>query len=328
MILILGGSGYVGSRFRRFFEKRGISFVSVSRLDADYGNPERLEEIVEQVQPEFLVNCAGYTGRPNVDGCEDHRWECLQANAVLPGVIDEVCRKRNLPWGHVTSGCIFSGRHESGRGFVETDLPNFSFRGNRCSFYSGSKALGEEAIGFGQRAGESGAEWGWLDSERECGVYVWRLRMPFSEIGNPRNYLSKLLNYSKWLSEENSLSQIDEFVSACWECRARRAPTGIYHVVNPGTITAREISQLMLAERERRSGTEGANWFPDRFEFFENEAELLEKAARTPRSNCELSPDRLLSRGIEMTEVHEAVERALASWVPSAGASSLAHADR
>jgi hypothetical protein len=32
------------------------------------------------------------------------------------------------------------------RGFTETDAPNFSFRSPPCSFYSGTKALGVEAI--------------------------------------------------------------------------------------------------------------------------------------------------------------------------------------
>jgi dTDP-4-dehydrorhamnose reductase len=59
------------------------------------------------------------------------------------------------------------------RGFTETDTPNFSFRDPPCSFYSGTKALGEEAMaGIGQS-------------------YIWRLRIPFDEFDNARNYLSK-----------------------------------------------------------------------------------------------------------------------------------------
>ena len=33
----------------------------------------------------------------------------LQGNAVLPGIIREVCEDLKIPWGHVSSGCIYSG---------------------------------------------------------------------------------------------------------------------------------------------------------------------------------------------------------------------------
>src|SRR5438067_1708626 len=64
-------------------------------------------------------------------------------------------------------------------GFTETDTPNFSFRDLPCSFYSGTKALAEEAI-----AGVGNS-------------YIWRLRIPFDEVDGPRNYLSKVQRYSK-----------------------------------------------------------------------------------------------------------------------------------
>ncbi len=37
-------------------------------------------------------------------------------------------------------------RGPDGGGFREDDAPNFSFRTNHCSFYSGTKALGEEVL--------------------------------------------------------------------------------------------------------------------------------------------------------------------------------------
>ena len=82
-------------------------------------------------------------------------------------------------------------------GFTETDTPNFSFRDGPCSFYSGTKALGEEAIaGIGQS-------------------YIWRLRIPFDEFDNARNYLSKVQRYSKVYDNVNSISHRADFVKAC-----------------------------------------------------------------------------------------------------------------
>jgi dTDP-4-dehydrorhamnose reductase len=92
---------------------------------------------------------------PNVDACESAKYESLHGNAVLPGIIREVCEDLKIPWGHVSSGCIYSGRRADGEGWTEDDEPNFSFRSPPCSFYSGTKALGEEVL-RGQKTALSG----------------------------------------------------------------------------------------------------------------------------------------------------------------------------
>ena len=65
--------------------------------------------------------------KPNVDACEVHKAECLAGNAVLPGTIAQACEAANVPWGHVSSGCIYTGSRPDGSGFTEEDAPNFSF---------------------------------------------------------------------------------------------------------------------------------------------------------------------------------------------------------
>lgn len=289
MILILGATGYVGQAFQRLLERRELDFTTLSRSKVDYTRREPLLEVLRERQPEFLINCAGYTGKPNVDACEDHKAECLAGNAVLPGTIAEACREAGVRWGHVSSGCIYSGRNGEGSGFTETDVPNFSFRTDNCSFYSGTKALGEEVL-----AGDDNS-------------YLWRLRIPFNEVDSPRNYLTKLMRYDRLLRAENSISQIDEFVRACFECWEKRVPTGTYNVTNPGHVTTEEVVDLIQASGVCRKD----------YQFFDDEAEFMQKAARTPRSNCVMDSSKLAAAGIRMTEVHEAIEEALHNWRPA-----------
>jgi dTDP-4-dehydrorhamnose reductase len=288
-IWILGASGYVGSAYQRLLESRGIAFRALPRTALDYYNLSALTTALNDAKPAFLVNCAGYTGKPNVDACELHKTECLLGNAILPGVLRQACEATGTPWGHISSGCIFTGRRPHGLGFRETDAPNFSFRTNNCSFYSGSKALGEEVL--------AGA--------RDC--FIWRLRIPFNEVDSPRNYLTKLMRYDRLLEAENSLSQLDEFVRATWECWERRVPFGIYNVTNPGVVTTHEVVDLI-----RRSGVCRKD-----FQFFSDEADFMQKAAKTPRSNCVLDSSKLLASGIVMSEVHDAIAKALKNWKPA-----------
>jgi hypothetical protein len=106
MILLLGGSGYVGQAFQNFFQQNNIAFKNISRAEHDYTRPEILRQIIEEIKPDFLVNCAGYTGKPNVDACELHKLETLEGNVIFPGHIMQICNELQLPWGHVSSGCI------------------------------------------------------------------------------------------------------------------------------------------------------------------------------------------------------------------------------
>ena len=286
MIYLLGGSGYVGHAYQALLTRKGIPFRNLRRAELDYTNVDVLRTALLRDKPQFVINAAGYTGKPNVDACELHRHECLFGNGVLPGILAEACTAAQVPWGHVSSGCIYTGSRADGRGFTETDTPNFTFRTDNCSFYSGTKALGEEVL-----AGKPD-------------VYIWRLRIPFDNIDNPRNYLTKLLRYNRLLEATNSISQLEEFCAATFACWEKRVPFGIYNVTNPGQVTTREVVDLI-----KQSGVSNKD-----FSFFSDEGEFMQIAAKTPRSNCTMDSSKLASVGIQMTEVREAVSRDLRRW--------------
>jgi dTDP-4-dehydrorhamnose reductase len=293
MIGLLGSNGYVGSRFRAYFERHDIAWTPIRRPVA--ADARAYRDALRDAGVERVINCAGFTGKPNVDACETQKAACLMGNAVLPGLIREACEELEIPWGHVSSGCIFTGRRPGGAGFREDDPPNFSFRQNYCSYYSGTKALGEEIL--------AGAE--------QC--YVWRLRIPFDETTSPRNYLQKLLAYDRLLEAENSLSQLDEFVAACVDCFRLKAPYGVYNLTNPGSVWTSDVTALMrslgVTDRE--------------FKFFDNEAQFMAQAAKTPRSNCVLDSSKALAAGLQLSPVKDAVDRCLRAWAPSPSSSVL-----
>ena len=286
MIYLLGGSGYVGQAYQALLTRKGIPFRNLRRADCDYAQTAVLTDLLRREKPDFLINAAGYTGKPNVDACELHKAECLFGNAVLPGRIAEACAAAGVPWGHVSSGCIYSGARPDGSGFTETDTPNFTFRTNHCSFYSGTKALGEEVL-----AGRDH-------------VYIWRLRIPFDHVESPRNYLTKLMRYQRLLEATNSISQLHEFCAATFACWEKHVPFGTYNVTNPGQVTTHEVVALIKA-----SGVCTKD-----YEFFRDEDEFMAKAAKTPRSNCVMNSTKLAAVEITMTEVHEAIAKDLSRW--------------
>jgi len=283
----------VGSAFQQALDADGEEWQAVSRSDVDIYSRSALRDRIRSSGATFLINCAGFTGKPNVDACEVHKSDTLMGNAVLPGILREVCEDEDLPWGQVSSGCIYTGRRQDGKGFKEDDPPNFSFRSPPCSFYSGTKALGEEVL--------EGAE--------NC--FVWRLRIPFDHVDGPRNYLSKLMRYERLLEAENSISHLGEFVKACLDCHRKEIPYGVYNVTNPGAVTTSMVVQWIQEELKI-----------DRpFDFFESEESFMISAAQTPRSNCVLDTNKLQDVGIQLTSVEDAIRTSLQTgdWSESLG---------
>jgi dTDP-4-dehydrorhamnose reductase len=319
-ILLLGSTGYVGSAFAAELQRRNLPFYSLSRKELDYTRFELLWNHLKANRPSFVINAAGFTGRPNVDACENARAETLLGNTNFPQSLAQACLVTNTPYGHVSSGCIYTGakvvRDEQTRiepdmtkpelrslidreaassnfglkpsaifGFSESDTPNFSFRSPPCSFYSGTKALGEEVMaGVGPG-------------------YLWRLRIPFDHLDNPRNYLSKVQNYAKVYDNVNSISHRFDFVNACLDLWLARAPFGIYNVINPGWITTRHvIDKIREILKPAKS-----------FEFWTDDAEFY-KFAKAPRSNCVMDVAKLLAAGVRIRPVEEALEHSLRNW--------------
>lgn len=279
MIILLGKSGYIGSEIVISAGKSGTKILPISRSECDYYDASELANLLKDTRASFVINAAGYTGKPNVDACELAKYECLQGNAVLPGVIREVCEGLSIPWGHISSGCIFSGKRHDGTGWRENDKPNFSFRFPPCSFYSGSKALGEEV----------------LHGAKDC--FIWRLRIPFDHQVNLTNYLQKLLNYQYLLEAENSVSQLNEFAEMCLKCTNNNIDPGIYNMTNPGSIHTRQVTEWM-----------NMYGFGDKkFKFFKDEEEFMNEAASAPRSNCVLDTTKAINAGIGMKPVEEAM---------------------
>jgi UDP-glucose 4,6-dehydratase len=312
MILLLGAKGYVGQAFADALRERGWSFQAVSRAETDYTRFDVLLSLLRSASPEFVVSAAGYTGKPNVDACEVTQADTLVGNTLFPQTLAHACRAANVPWGHVSSGCIYSGAKfvrnekleverdlmslgaqemlkehpESVRGFTEEDEPNFSFRNPPCSFYSGSKALGEEAV------------------RSLGGGYLWRLRIPFDHVDHPKNYLTKLLAYPRLYENVNSISHRGDFVRACLDLWAARAAFGAYNIVNPGYVSTRQVvGRIQEVLRPERT-----------FEYWSSDEEFYRLAAKTPRSNCILDGGKLAAAGVHLRGVEEALEASLRGW--------------
>lgn len=312
LTLLLGATGYIGQSFTRELRRRGFCLILLTRSVVDYTCFEQLFDYVRKMKPDLVINAAGHVGKPNADTCEQEREETLWGNTLLPQTVSRVCLMTNTPWAHLSTGSIYSGAKivdSSGtrvvcdlntpemrclfelnpslfHGFTERDEPNFSFRHTPCNFYSGTKALAEEAVA---KMGQG---------------YIWRLHNPFNEVDKLPNLLSKLQRYSKVYDHISSFSHLDESVRACLDLWERNAPFGIYNVANPGAMTTRQIVTMMQCILK-----------PGRsFEFWKDDEEFYREGARTPRANSILDVTKLQHAGVRMRPLQEALEDSLERW--------------
>lgn len=312
--VLLGGSGYVGQAFVQELSRRGLDYVNVARAETDYTKYPILVQLLRDEQATFLINCAGYTGRPNVDACERNQADTILGNVVLSQTIADACEAAGVAWGQVSSGCIYTGaklrlpgqpeRIERDLmlphvrklwqadptilyGFSESDEPNFSFRRPPCSFYSGVKSLSEEVLSGRGR------------------LYIWRLRIPFDHLHGPRNFLTKIMSYPRLYDNVNSLSHRGEFARICLDLWEKRVPFGTYNVTNPGWVTTRQVAEML---RARLGIQRPFDYFADDNEFYQ--------AAVAPRSNTILDTSKIEAADVGVRSVEEALEDALSHWQP------------
>tara|TARA_R100000808_G_scaffold8266_1_gene23478 strand:+ start:14419 stop:15282 length:864 start_codon:yes stop_codon:yes gene_type:complete len=285
MILILGKSGYIGKAFVEEAKRRNIEYNALSRSEVDYTNYEELNSFFLKIgacKYDVVINCAGFIGKPNVDACETRKAETIAGNVVFPVMLSNLCARFGAIYCHISSGCIYNGYDKE---YTEEDPPNFCFKTNNGSFYSGTKALAEELINRDK-------------------TYVCRLRIPFDHINSPRNYLSKLLNYDKLLDMKNSVSHRYDFVNACYDLIKKKAPYGIYNIVNSGFVSTAQVVQIMHRYLNINKN----------FDFFESEQQFYEIGASAPRSNCILDNSKLLSTGVNIRTTEEALAESLTRW--------------
>lgn len=236
-LVVLGASGYVGGAVMAMAARLGVAALPASgRLRAG-----ELSRLCGAVGARGVVNCAGMAGDPNVSGIERDamaRRRCAAANAGQPAEVALGCAEAGVRLGHVSSACVFDGAKPDGGGWGEGDAPNFTGTRARHSHYSACKAAGELALGCAMRGGvycvDPGAD-----------HLVFRIRQPYDGRRGPRNWLHKLTGYGALAVEAGHATQIMRAARLIIELMLAEAP-GIYHLVHPDRISAREVGAIAL----------------------------------------------------------------------------------
>ena len=273
MKILIVGNGYVGARCAQEWGEE------VVHTDVRITSEKDMVRLLEEHEPEVVLNAAGTTGKPNVDWCETHQMQTIMGNTHLPIVMAYACAERNVYLLHIGSGCIFYGNSPDPEGWREEDF------GNPTAVYSRAKYAADLVLSTLPNVG------------------IARIRMPLDDRPSPRNIVDKLLSYPKIIDVKNSLTVIPEMVRVFRALLEQKAE-GIFHVTNPGVIGHREILEMYA---------EIVGEVPKK-EWITPEELVQQGLAKKIRSTNRLQSRNLAKFGIEMTEAKEAVRMALENY--------------
>lgn len=235
-VLVYGYAGWIGSQFVEILKKNNINHVlGTSRVD----DTPSLHRELDNVLPTHVVSFIGRThgiidGKvyPTIDYLENpgKLIENVRDNLFSPLSLGMACKDRSIHYTYLGTGCIFNYANvveavETGGTnqykFNEDDVPNFF-----GSSYSIVK-------GFTDR----------LMHQLKDSVLNLRIRMPIVAEENPRNFITKILSYSKICSVPNSMSVLDELLPIVIKMMTAGV-TGTVNLTNPGVITHNEILEM------------------------------------------------------------------------------------
>jgi 3,5-epimerase/4-reductase len=100
--LLTGGEGWICGHLATLLKSQGkIVHATKIRMEDKAG----MSKVFDEFRPTRVINCAGKTGRPNVDWCESNRVETVRSNVIGTLMLAELCDEKGVHLTNVATGC-------------------------------------------------------------------------------------------------------------------------------------------------------------------------------------------------------------------------------
>lgn len=129
-VLVIGGSGQLGSEIRRLWTAHTV--VAPGHEKMELAETGLVEAAIDRERPDALVNCAAFH---NVDRCEESPGRAFALNALAVERLARLCARRSVHFTTISTDYVFDG--SAAQPYVETDCAR------PISVYGASKLAGE-----------------------------------------------------------------------------------------------------------------------------------------------------------------------------------------
>lgn len=226
-ILLIGKDGQLGQELQPFLTAMG-SLVAVGRDTLDLSQPQIIEQIIEDIQPEWVINAAAYTA---VDKAESEPELAMKINGIAPGILAKACQQLDAKLIHISTDYVFDGTQS--HPYIETDSTH------PLGVYGQSKLAGEIAI-----------------QETQAKFAIIRTAWVYG-VGGTGNFVKTMLRLGKEREEIRVVS--DQVGSPTWtgdlaQSIVQLMPLlnsetyGIYHCTNSGVTSWYDFAIAIFEE--------------------------------------------------------------------------------
>jgi 3,5-epimerase/4-reductase len=289
-ILIYGAKGWIASLLTNIWiQKHPKDKIISSTVRCLSENKQELENEIQEV--DRVICCIGRTsGRLDdgtyvntIDYLETKLNENLRDNLYGPILLANLCQKLDKHLLYIGTGCIFSWNtsENTNKQIFETDKPDFFGSG-----YSTVKGTTDQLMQL---------------FENVCNC---RIRMPIWNADHQRNFISKIVSYSKIHNMPNSMTYLPNMLNVLIEL-SRTGTTGTFNMTNPGYITHKEI---LDGYKEHVNSDHTCEYVDG-----ESQLKLLSK-----RSNNILNTDKLETwckeHNIELMNIHQCMKHCYSTY--------------
>jgi dTDP-4-dehydrorhamnose reductase len=134
-VLLLGGSGILGSEALLLLQNQNIDYVAPTSSDLNITDKDKVFKFISDFRPTWIINCAAWT---NVDGAESSFEDARKLNETAVGNVGVAADTFGCKVIHISTDYVFDG--ESSEPYLETS------KVHPLNNYGESKLLGEKAL--------------------------------------------------------------------------------------------------------------------------------------------------------------------------------------
>jgi dTDP-4-dehydrorhamnose reductase len=220
-VLLIGGSGQLGTEIRKRW--KGHAIAAPSHAELDLGDAGAFAGALVATGADVVVNCAAFH---NVDRCEDEPAAAFEYNALAVDALAARCAAVQIRFVTISTDYVFSG--ETHEPYTEHDAPH------PISAYGTSKLAGELLV---ERHGGDAL------IVRTCGVYGVR-----PSAGKGYTFIDRIIAQAR---AGERVRVVDDVVASptysghlaeALERLVAAKARGLYHVANAGAVTWYEFA--------------------------------------------------------------------------------------
>src|SRR5262249_54007687 len=137
-ILVLGGTGQVGTELQRFDWPARVTIYAPTRADLGLTDEAAVMRAVSARNWAAVINAAAFTA---VDKAESEILAAWRLNALVPAILAAETAPKGIPLVHISTDYVFDGAAD--RPYMESDAVG------PLGVYGASKEAGEQAVRTG-----------------------------------------------------------------------------------------------------------------------------------------------------------------------------------